>query len=230
MPPPIGIQVPVMCALLVTSADQHKAQASRPGLSQHASEAEHVIERKATRIIHQSVIAEQTAGDIPYQNVTVDTGSSQRGRTEYRVWPYHDRSGAGDLHRLGGDFVAGAVMQAKLGRRPPMPGGGSRIDQHRETAPCKKAQFKKQGGGETGRRTGIGLRLIAISHRGIEDMRPEAGLGDVAGLPVLVTKQRVQPAIRLAAFAKIVDQLRMTGGNVLDLRRDSMIALKTTEK
>jgi hypothetical protein len=40
-------------------------------------------------------------------------------------------------------------------------------------------------------------------------MSAETGLGDVAGVAVLVSEQCVQPAIRLTAVTKIVDQFSM---------------------
>ena len=58
--------------------------------------------------------------------------------------------------------------------------------------------------------TGIGLRFVAIGHRRIEDMGAEARFRDMAGVTVLVAKQRVQPAVSLAAIAKVIDQLGMT--------------------
>ena len=61
-------------------------------------------------------------------------------------------------------------------------------------------------------------------------MRAEARLRDVAGFAVLVTKQRVQPAIGAAAIAKVIDQLGVSRRDIGDLHRDGTIARQTAEK
>ena len=47
---------------------------------------------------------------------------------------------------------------------------------------------------------------------------------------VLVTEQRMQPAVRLAAVAKIVDQLGMSHRHVIDIQRHVVIARQTAEE
>ncbi len=39
----------------------------------------------------------------------------------------------------------------------------------------------------------------------------------MAGLAILVTEQRMQPAVRLAAIAKVVDQLSVSDRHVIHL-------------
>ena len=88
-----------------------------------------------------------------------------------------------------------------------MPRRRCRIDQHRETAPRPSPSFRNSVVRQAWRRASIGLRFVPIGHQGVEHVRAEAGLRDVAGLPMLVAEQRMQPAIRLAAIAEVVDQL-----------------------
>ena len=52
----------------------------------------------------------------------------------------------------------------------------------RSCAAVRSPSFRNSRRRQTGRRAGVGLRLVAIGHRGIEDMRAETGFGDVAGL------------------------------------------------
>ena len=63
-------------------------------------------------------------------------------------------------------------------------------------------------------------------------MRAETRLRDVARLPVLIAEQRVQPAIRLAAVAEVVDQLRVPGLQVesIEIQRHALIALQATQE
>ena len=63
-------------------------------------------------------------------------------------------------------------------------------------------------------------------------MRAKAGLGGVEAGAVLVAEQAVQPAIRVAAIAEIVDQLGMAWnlGDIVQVDTTLMIARQITEE
>ncbi len=95
-----------------------------------------------------------------------------------------------------------------------VPGFGDRIGQMAHGLQRRRRDAQEQPRRQARRRTGIGLRLAAPGQRRIEDMRPEAGFGRMAALPVGIAEQRVQPAIGDLAGLEIIGQLDMTAAAI----------------
>ena len=76
------------------------------------------------------------------------------------------------------------------------------------------------------------MRLVAPGHHGVEHVRAETRLRYMAGLPVLVTEQRVQPTVGRAAMTKIIDQLGVAAvdGNVVEIHRYCMVARQAAQE
>src|SRR6476659_1414944 len=107
MPPPMSIHLPAMGSLLVTSAGWRWSSGDRSrDVVQRLLKPEHVIERETPRVIHQTMIAEQAACDIPHQHIAIRSGVRDRRGPENFVRPYHRRTGARDLDRFHRDLTS----------------------------------------------------------------------------------------------------------------------------
>src|ERR1700733_10763907 len=113
-----------------------------------------------------------------------------------------------------------------------MPRAGCRKDQHREAVATTIAELEEQAGGKAWRRPGIRLRFILIGHDGVEDMRAEARLRGVAGVPVLVAEQRVQPAVGPTALLTILNHLSasLIEVELIEIDRQAAVARQTTQE
>src|SRR6266567_7105880 len=105
MPPPMSIHVQAMSLSFlfqqVGLTDQRHASPT-PWILK----TEHMIEREPSRVIHQAVIPEQTAGRIANQNEPVGTRPRHHRGAERLVRPYHNGTGTCDADRLSGDPLA----------------------------------------------------------------------------------------------------------------------------
>src|SRR5690242_5140087 len=133
-----------------------------------------MIEREATGIVHESMVAEQAASRIAYQHVAIPSGPTQGGLPEYCIRPHHLGPGTCDRQTLLRDLLPRTVMQQEHRIRLSVPGRRCRIDQHREApTPCI-TELEEQPRAQPGRWPAIGLRFVPIGHHRVEDMRSEA--------------------------------------------------------
>src|SRR5512143_2507637 len=70
-------------------------------------------------------------------------------------------------------------------------------------------QTQEKAGAESGRSARVRLRLVLVGQYGIEDVRTEAGLGDVSAGLLRVAEQAVEPAVGRAALAEFIYQFHM---------------------
>ena len=118
-----------------------------------------------------------------------------------------------------------------------VPGARRRIDQHREAAPPGVAEPQEQPRGQAGRRAGVGLRLVAIGHRQVEDMRAEAALRGVAAVRGARPAPARAASRRPAAGAEIIHQLGMAAlvqragrQQLVEVHRHRVVARQAAEE
>src|ERR1700721_519966 len=112
-----------------------------------------------------------------------------------------------------------------------MPAFRDRIDEMTEGAQRRGGNAQEEAGRKTRRRPGIGLRFAAPGECAVEHMRAETRFGRVAACPVAIAEQGIQPAIRVVAGVKIVDELCMAdpARERRNIERLTMIARQGTE-
>src|SRR5947209_7013807 len=79
--------------------------------SDETSEPDHVVEREATRFIHETVITEQPACGVAHDHIAGWPGLREPIIPERKMRPDHRRARAGDGEAFFGDLPSGAVVQ-----------------------------------------------------------------------------------------------------------------------
>src|SRR5579884_2950017 len=168
---------------------------------------EHVVEAEGAVAAEEAVVAEQAAGRVADDRVGARAGTLARRWVEDAVVAPQPRSGAGDRQPCPRDLVAGAVMERDFGGAFRAPRLRRRVDQVAQRVVTAVAEPQEQPRRQPRRPPAVALRLAAIGHYRIEDVRAEAAFSAVPAAAMAIAEQRVQPAVAVTAVGEIVDQL-----------------------
>src|SRR5579863_7580318 len=168
-----------------------------------------MIETERAVAVQNTMIAEKPAAQIANDYIGILACALPRLAIENLVVAPETRAGAGDHQAFARDLGAPAIVKDNVGRARLVPWGRGGIDEVAHRVAGLGPQSQEKPGRKAGRAPGIGLRLAFVGQHGVEDMGAEARLGGVPARAVLITEQRVQPAIAVAALREIVDELHM---------------------
>lgn len=173
-----------------------------------------MVQAEALVAVHEAVEAEEAAGRVADDDIAGAAHAlAVLAGEDFREAPV-EGAAAGDFHFRFGDGLSFRIVKDEERRAFLVPLGRGRIDQVAERIERAILERRSRHAQEEARRqprrlVGVALRLVLVDHGRVVDMRAENRLGAVAARFLLEASERVEPAIRLAAIAEVVEKFDM---------------------
>src|SRR3569833_1083631 len=180
------------------------------GSTRSPSKAKQVIETEGAAFAEEPVITEQAAGHVADHHVCAAARRLACRIIEHLAVTPEQRAAARNGDGALRDLYTVFVIQRQISRGVRMPRRRCRVNEMAKRIGGRLAETQKEPRAQAGRVPGVRLRRGLVPHGHVEDVRAEAGLGDVAGVAVFVTKETVQPAVGLAAAREVIHELDVT--------------------